>query len=169
MRFCLTPIVLTLALVLAACEPAPQEVAVPAAPSQAEVEAALNSLDEAFASAFNAGDAAAAAALYADDAVLMPPNAPAVTGKEAIQSFWKSGFDQFAGELSLTPAEVEVADDWAFSRGTYAGKSTPKAGGKPIEDTGNGLTIYKRQPDGSWKFARDIWNSDKPLPGTGQQ
>ena len=44
---------------------------------------------------------------------------------------------------------------------------TPKAGGEPTEDSGKWLGILKRQPNGSWKVHRDIWNSDKPFPSTG--
>jgi ketosteroid isomerase-like protein len=29
-----------------------------------------------------------------------------------------------------------------------------------IKDSGNFIIIYKRVPDGSWKVARDIWNSN---------
>jgi ketosteroid isomerase-like protein len=69
-------------------------------------------------------------------------------------------------EFSLDIDEVELAgDDWAFERGTYTIVLTPKAGGTPIRDTGKYLTIYRRQTDHSWLMARDIWNSNNPLPG----
>jgi len=35
-----------------------------------------------------------------------------------------------------------------------------------MKDNGKYITIYQHQSDGSWKIARDIWNSDQPLPGT---
>ncbi len=168
MRSYLLPVVLTLALVLAACEPAPPEEAVLAAPTQAEIEAAVDEAVEARVSACNAGDAPAAAALFTDDAVFMPPNAPSAVGKEAIQSWYQTLFDQFTFQLTISRAEAEVADDWAFARGTYTLKLAPKAGGEATEDTGKGLTIWKPQPDGSWKIAREIWNSDEPLPGTAE-
>jgi ketosteroid isomerase-like protein len=72
----------------------------------------------------------------------------------------------FRAEFSLDIDEVELAgDDWAFERGTYTIALTPKAGGTPIRDTGKYLTIYRRQADHSWLMARDIWNSNNPLPG----
>jgi len=37
-------------------------------------------------------------------------------------------------------------------------------GGKEVKDTGNSIWIMQRQPNGSWKIARAIWNSDVPLP-----
>jgi len=41
-------------------------------------------------------------------------------------------------------------------------KLTPVAGGAVTEYVGKGMHIYRRQGDGSWKIAEDIWNSDKP-------
>ena len=43
-------------------------------------------------------------------------------------------------------------------------ESTPKAGGEKRRSTGNFLRIYRRQPDGSWRMTRDMFNSDRPPP-----
>jgi len=51
-----------------------------------------------------------------------------------------------------------VSGDWAFDRGREHYIVTPKAGGAPIEKTGNYLYLYRRQADGSWKQSRVIWN-----------
>ena len=105
-------------------------------------------------------------ACFAPDAVQMPPNDPLNIGTDDIRA-WSSGvLAGFRAEFSLDVDEVELAgDDWAFERGTYTIVLTPKAGGTPIRDTGKYLTIYRRQTDHSWLMARDIWNSDNPLPG----
>ena len=94
----------------------------------------------------------------------MPPNEPSVIGKEAITARLQTRLEQFTQKLSSE--EVEVAGDWAFRRGTYTFTRTPKAGGQPIQDNGKCLLILQKQPDGSWKTFRAIWNSDHPLPGT---
>ena len=168
MKSHLTPIVLGLSLAIAACQPAPQQettTPTPKPPTQAEIAAAIDGVRREYAAAVNAGDAAAVAALFTDDAVGMLPNAPAAMGKEAIQSNLQSRFDQFTYELVNSQGEAVGAGNWAFSRGAYTLKATPKAGGKAIEDSGKYLNILERQSDGSWKIARHIWNSDKPLPG----
>ena len=164
-----TATLISLALLVAACQPAAEQPDPAAeAAQQAEDVAAIKNLDSKWNTAVNAGDAAALANLHTDDAIRMPPNQPAVVGKEAIQSSFQTIFEQFTGKLTLSPEEVEVVGDWAFARGTYAGTRTPKAGGEPTEDNGKYLAIFLRQPDGSWKHYRGIWNSDKPLPGTGE-
>ena len=72
----------------------------------------------------------------------------------------------FACRFSLSVDEVQATGDWAFERGRYEITLAPKAGDAPMDDTGKYITIYQRQSNGSWKIARDIWNSDQPLPGT---
>ncbi len=99
----------------------------------------------------------------------MPPNAPPLIGKEAIRAAYQSTLDQFTGEITLSLEEVEFGGDWAFVRGTSPVTLTPKAGGELIQDEGKYLSIRKKQPDGSWKIFRTIWNSNNPLPGGGDQ
>ena len=125
-------------------------------------KAAIRTLHDQTAAASNAGDLAA---LFTDDAVFMPPNEPAVIGKEAIRTWAQGLFDQFTFEETVTTEEVQVAGDWGFTRVTYTAKVTPKAGGEPQEETGKCIYIVHRQPDGSWKYTRCIWNSDQPAPG----
>jgi len=38
----------------------------------------------------------------------------------------------------------------------------PKTG-RPMDDVGKCITIWKKQPDGEWKMIRDIFNSDMAL------
>ncbi len=142
-----------LALTAAACAP------------QVDVEAdeaAIRNLETEVVAAENAGDLDALMAGIAGNAIWLPPNEPALTGKVAIREWMQNSFDQFDLEITTATAEVEVAGDWAFARGTYEFTVTPKAGGGGQQETGKYIWILQRQADGSWKFARAIWNSDGP-------
>ena len=109
-------------------------------------------------------DAEALARLYADDALVLYPNQPAVSGRAAILGYFTAFFREFTqSDFELTSEEIEVAGSWAFDRGTYRWKGVPRAGGDPVEDHGKYLVILQRQTDGSWKVFRDMDNSDKPL------
>lgn len=135
-------------------------------PAQEQADAAaIQALTEEWTAAFNAGDATALAAWYTDDAVRMPPNAPAYQGREATKEAFHGLFTQFAAELTWPTEEIIVAGGWAFHRGTYTIRLTPVAGGEEIGESGKVIVICKRQPDGSWKIAREIWNRDKPPAG----
>lgn len=115
-------------------------------------------------SAFNTGDVSAAVSLVMNDAVDLPPNRPAIIGKEAIRSFLQSDLSQFSMRFADEIVEVEVGGDLAVIWTNYTATLTPRDGGEPIEDSGKWLKVLKRQPDGSWKFSLNIWNSDNPQP-----
>ena len=120
-----------------------------------------------WAAAWAAGDAGAVADSYAEDAVLLPQNQPPIVGKTAIRSGYETFLQEFRIEGNSEVLELEVGGDWAFMRGTYTTRVTPKKGGPPIEeDRGNWLWIVKRQPDGSWKIFRAIGASG-PAPSRG--
>lgn len=113
----------------------------------------------------NAGDPEVFVSCFAEDGIQMPPNFPGNVGKAAIRQWIQFILSQFECQFSLSVDEVRVAADWGFERGRYSLGLKPKAGGGPIHDSGKYITIYARQSDGSWKIARDIWNSDLPMPG----
>jgi len=125
---------------------------------------AIDALRDQYTIAFNSSDAAATAASFTDDAIVMEANQASVEGKQAIQAMFEAMFKANAVKISLTPAETQVAGDWAYERGAAAITVTPKAG-KPIEQSLRYVVILNRQPDGSWKLYRDMGNSSEPLPG----
>ncbi len=126
---------------------------------------AINAMMEIVEIAYKGGDPAAAIALYADDAVVMIPNQPVIIGKEAIGQAIEAALASSAYLLSLTSEEVQVVGDWAFARGSFSITITPTEG-DPVQDEGKFLNLYQRQADNSWKVARHIRNSNKPLPGS---
>ena len=132
--------------------------------NEADVEAIKKLVVEDFVEAENAGDVSAKVALYTDDAVLMPPNEPAVTGKEAIHSWHQTTYNQVSLQVTDSTDEIAVSGDWGFARGSYSATISLRAGGEPTRENGKFLVIVRRQPDGSWKIVCDMWNSDTPPP-----
>jgi ketosteroid isomerase-like protein len=127
---------------------------------EADLEA-INRLQKQVDEAIVAGDTDGYVALIADDAVLMPPNAPPVIGKNAIRSWNLAMSKQFKFQAyAPVDDEVVLAGKWAFRRATANWTLIPLAGGEPIQDSGKFIIIYQRRADGSWTVARDIWNSN---------
>ena len=58
-----------------------------------------------------AAQAAAISELYTEDALLLPPNAEEMIGKEAARAFWQGAIDMGLKEASLTPVDVEGHGD----------------------------------------------------------
>ena len=112
--------------------------------------------------ALSAGDLDTMMAVYADGVVMLPPNEPARVGTAAVRSMWESVLETFAVDVSVDVEEVEVLGEWAFERGTFNMRLTPKSGGAPVDDTGKYLDVLRRQADGSWKYWRLCFNSSRP-------
>jgi ketosteroid isomerase-like protein len=127
-----------------------------------EADAAMKASRNDFMQYARSGNAAALANDYADDAVLMPPNLPAMRGRAAIQQFW-SGF-MAAGKIdvTLTPEKVLSSGDLATDAGKYDLTITP-ANGAPIHDVGK-YAVTSQKIGGQWKIVVDIFNSDQPPP-----
>ena len=127
--------------------------------TEADIEA-INSLTKEVLRSWNEGDFEGYMALIDDDAMFLPPNAPMFTGMETIRSVYRSEFDQYTFDLTISTEEIQVCGDWAFGRENWIGSMTPKDGGEPIMFNNKNLVIYRRQPDGSWKTWRAIYNSN---------
>jgi uncharacterized protein (TIGR02246 family) len=95
-------------------------------------EAAIHAITQARVKAYNAGDAKTVSGLYAEQAVLLPPGAPAAKGKAAIQSYFAKDTAESA-KAGVTfsidaGSAVGTSGDLAWESGTYAVKA--KSGAK---------------------------------------
>lgn len=142
-----------LAMTLAGCTP-PSTTA-------ADVEAvhAMRGRAEA---AENAGDAEALLALFAEDAVMMPPNRPAVMGVAEARTFVPGFFQAFQLKERFVSQEVVVSGDWAFDRGTYSLSLTSKADSSAVTTEGKYLWLLQRSAEGEWRYARTAWSPNAP-------
>jgi uncharacterized protein (TIGR02246 family) len=145
-------------LLLAGCQaPAPQEQAT--ADLTADDHAAIEATLQTFVDGVLAGDAVMIAGTYTEDALLMPPNHPNVTGREAIEAYFASWPP--VSELDCQITEVNGSGDTAYIVGKYT-MTIPMEEGDPIQDAGKFFEVRKKQADGSWLFHRDMFNSDMP-------
>jgi ketosteroid isomerase-like protein len=122
--------------------------------------AAIRTISDRFSTLLIARDFAALAELYTDDAVIMPPHHPAVRGRAAFES-WIKSFPRVS-RFVLHTEEIDGRADIAYVRGSYAMTLHPDGAPGAVEDVGKYLEIRKRQSDGPWLLAADIFNSDNP-------
>ena len=128
--------------------------------NDARDEQAIRKLTEDWLAAVRDRDVARLIGMVTDDVVFLPPGFPPIRGTPAVEAMYHNFFPQFAGvEQAATIEEVEVAGDWAFTWGFESLSLLPKTGGAGIQMQGKGMSILRRQADGSWKFARGINNS----------
>jgi len=140
------------------------EEAKPAVDVEADITAIKEVLNQ-YAVACNTGDFDLWISLWTDDGIQMPPDAPAVFGKEQILEATKPTFEQMTLDIAITGIEdAKVYGDLGLTHCNYTLAVTPKAGGETIIVMPNGkaLTLYERQSDGSWKIIYDCFNSSAP-------
>jgi uncharacterized protein (TIGR02246 family) len=124
-----------------------------AADQYAAEEKALASFTDMWMKAFNTQDIDSMTALHAEDAVLLPPDAPAVFGRDGIRSAY---VDLFAAgfAIELEDLEIKVSGNLGYKAGRY--RMTDKTGS--LVDRGKYIDIWSKK-DGQWLLHRDIWNS----------
>jgi uncharacterized protein (TIGR02246 family) len=123
----------------------------------AQDRASIQTLNDQFTKAFNAGDIAAVATHYTEDATVLPPGAEMVMGRNAILTFWKSAADQI-GDIKLTAVDVKpLGSNAAREIGTFSLR-TKAAQSQQV--TGKYVVVWEKV-GGDWKLATDIWNMNK--------
>ena len=114
--------------------------------------------------AVNAGDIDRILRIAADDLEMMPPGQSPVVGRDA-HEFLRGFVGQFEADLKpFTNEEVIVCGDWAFQRYSYDLTVTPRTGGDPVIEHGDGIHMFRRDATGSWRLAKDIFTSLSPAP-----
>ena len=103
---------------------------------------------------------------YTDDAVLIVPGTPALSGKPAIASILRPMLSDPLLSLHFKSSRVEVSKsrDLAYTQGTYTLLTTDPQTKRAVNDHGSYVTTYRKQGDGSWKAVVDIITSDVPPP-----
>jgi uncharacterized protein (TIGR02246 family) len=136
-----------------------------AAAADSKLEQAVRDQDAQWSKAAESRDVDKLVSFYADDAVVLPAHAAIATTKDSIRNIFQRLLSIPGVALSWKPTNVTVAGsgDLAYSTGTYE-MSAPDDAGKPSIDRGKYAAVWKKQANGSWKVALDIWNTDLPLP-----
>jgi ketosteroid isomerase-like protein len=123
------------------------------AEQQAADEKALAAGATAWVEAFNAKDIEAMTSYYAEDAVLLPPDAPAIFGRDAVLATVQEMFASGLG-IELEDLEIKVENDLGYKAGRYRLLSEDGT----LVDRGKYIEIWTKVK-GTWVLHRDIWNS----------
>jgi uncharacterized protein (TIGR02246 family) len=124
------------------------------------LEKKIRDLDAEWAAAAAAGNVDKTVSYYADNAVVLPANAPVANTKEAIHAQWKKDLEgMVSGSWKANRVEVAESGDMAWVSATFDWVSKD-ASGKKVTDHGKYLEVFQKQADGSWKCTADCWNSD---------
>ncbi len=102
---------------------------------------------------------------FAEDGSGLYPGGGILVGKPAIKAAMAPFFadPNFSLTFQSTRAMASKGGDMVYSEGTYTMTMTNPKTKKPMTDKGKYLTVYAKQPDGTWKAVADTFNSDSPM------
>ncbi len=100
--------------------------------------------------------------LFSEDGVLLEPGAPAIIGRRAILAKNQDSRAQ-APEMRVISYKPQIEDlqivgDWAVEWDYFDASYRESEKGEVKNFRAKALRVLRRQPDGSWKFARVMWN-----------
>ena len=133
---------------------------------QVDLEAERASLieaDRAFFEAYSTSDSPLDTLFnhFADGANVLPPGAPMARDKEESLAVF-AALEELPGyslTWSASKADVGGAGDLGYTIGTYHMEFQDPEG-NPVEIDGKFMTVWKKQPDGTWKIAVDMFNAN---------
>jgi uncharacterized protein (TIGR02246 family) len=132
----------------------------PPAPDPVRNEAAIRAADARWLAAARAHDLERTVSFWSDDVYMMPPGGPAMVGKEALRHYVAGAFaiPDFSITWVTDHVWVAKAGDLAYAVGTDTIRmSSPE--GKPLVEHNKAVAVWRKEPDGAWKCAVDIWNA----------
>ena len=118
-------------------------------------EQAIRDLVARWHAATAAGDVDIVLALMSEDAVFLVPGKPPINGRSAFEQGLRSVLQTHRIESTGEVKELEVSGALAYCLTLLTVKMTPVEGGESNTRSGNTLTIFHRQDNGSWLLVRD--------------
>src|SRR5690242_17896214 len=121
----------------------------------------LFDLEARFAKDVAARGGAGFASWFADDGVALGNGAQPLIGKVAIAK--SATWSPKDYQLTWTPTDALMgpSGDMGYTWGHYEGRSKD-ANGNPVVTSGRYMTVWRKEPDGSWKVVLDAGANDAP-------
>ncbi len=134
-------------------------VALVASPCVAQTAAdEIEKAEQQYLKAVNEGDAAALARMSTEGAILLPPNAEMIEGREAIKEYWRSVFAAGLKDLSLRTVRV---DECGGDAAREIGRVRVNAAMPRDVLEGKYVLVWRKMGE-SWLLDSAIWNFTRP-------
>ncbi|PKG43970.1 YybH family protein [Psychroflexus sp. MES1-P1E] len=109
----------------------------------------LGQMNRDFAKALTAKDAVAAAIVYDENASILPPNAPIVTGRANIQAYWQGAIDAGIIDATVKTIDAKSIGNSGYEIGTFTMRFHG-AKNDTIVEFGKYTEILKLNKEGKW-------------------
>lgn len=123
----------------------------------------LGQMNRDFAKALTAKDAVAAAIVYDENASILPPNEPIVTGRANIQAYWQGAIDAGIIDATVKTIDAKSNGNLGYEIGTFTMRFHG-AKNDTIVEVGKYTEILERNEEGYWISIYGMWSSNEPMP-----
>ena len=94
---------------------------------------------------------------FAPDAEFIGPDGSRVRGTAALRALLETITKVYDSDLTFYSQKVEVSGDLAYDSGTYRETLILRGTGERQHSSGSYTTIYRREKDGHWLIAEQVW------------
>lgn len=99
---------------------------------------------------------------FAENVTMMPPGAPAYTGRDQlVAGFEGVSMTEFVSEIDY----LDGCGDVAYGRGRHSWAMQFGEDGEVLREDGKWVAIWRRQADGRWLVETDTWNANRDAAG----
>jgi ketosteroid isomerase-like protein len=97
---------------------------------------------------------------WTDDARVYPPGMSPVSGRDALREYVEAALAIPGFHITWTTTDATLSPDgrMAYLLSTNA-VTLPGPTGVPVTTYGRAVTVWRREADGEWRCAVDIWNA----------
>ncbi len=159
--FCLTA-ALSACAAPAADSKSPATASVTAPADSAARDSTAHRAHENYVRVINSNNIDSLTSMFTDDVIFLAANSKPIVGKAAVREWADGYYKAYHAHWDKPVQEFSVSGDYAVERYNYTSTDTPVGGGKDEVDTGWGLVVYHREPDGTWRVTRDAFGPDHP-------
>ena len=96
---------------------------------------------------------------WTDDAIVLPPGQPAIKGRAALREYVLNSLRMPGFSITWKTTDAVLSSDGNLAYLMGDNRITLQGpGGKPVTIVGRAVTIWRKESDGQWRCAIDIWN-----------
>jgi ketosteroid isomerase-like protein len=101
---------------------------------------------------------------WTEDALVYPPGMTALKGRAALRAYVEGALAIPGFHITWTTADASLSPDGQLAYLLSMNEVTaPGADGRLVTTRGRAVTVWRREPDGNWRCAVDVWNAE-PSP-----
>ncbi|MCI4320208.1 MAG: DUF4440 domain-containing protein [Thermoplasmata archaeon] len=98
---------------------------------------------------------------WSEDAIVMPPDQPALVGKSAIRRYVTQSLATPGFSVTWDPELAVVSEGGDQGYLVEASRFTfPDTAGVLVTRYGKTVTVWRKTPEGEWQCVIDIWNGN---------